>query len=185
MALPFDIHGNLHWSSPKIERRDTSTTGCGIFAVAPIPKDELLMVWGGAIVTTEVLYQLPEFARHRAIQVDEDQNLCSGLDDYDADCVNHSCDPTAGLRGQISLVAFRDIAPGEQICFDYAMSDSYPGFTMTCACGSPNCRGQVTGDDWKLPDLQIRYKGYLSPYLQRRIDSLKITPLMDTTGESG
>lgn len=185
MSLPFDIHGTIHWCSPKVERRDTAATGCGIFARVTIPKDELLMVWGGAIVTTEVLYQLPDFARHRAIQVDEDHHLCSGLADHDADCVNHSCDPTAGLRGQISLVAIRDIAADEQICFDYAMSDSYPGFTMSCACGSPNCRGKVTGDDWKLPDLQVRYKGYFSPYLQRQIDALKIGTLTDKAGELG
>ena len=184
MSQSFDIHGNIHWCSPKLERRDTPATGCGIFATVPIPKDELLIVWGGAIVTTEVLYQLPEFARHRALQVDDDHHLTSGVTDYDADCVNHSCDPTAGLRGQISLVAMRDIAPDEQICFDYAMSDSYSGFTMTCACGTQYCRGNITGNDWKLPDLQVRYKGYFSPYLQRKIDALKIDVLAGRSGES-
>jgi hypothetical protein len=31
----------------------------------------------------------------------------------------------------------------------------------------------VTGDDWKRPDLQQRYEGYFSLYLQRRIDALR------------
>jgi len=35
-----------------------------------------------------------------------------------------------------------------------------------------NCRGKVTGYDWMLPELQIRYRGYFSPYLAARIASL-------------
>lgn len=173
MSQSLNTRLDIHWCSPKLERRATAATGCGIFAIAPIPKDELLVVWGGVIVITEELYRLPDFARDRSLQVDEDHHLCSGMLDHDADCVNHSCDPNAGLRGQISLVALRDILPDEQICFDYAMSDSHPEFTMPCACGSPLCRGKITGEDWQLPDLQQRYKGYFSPYLQRKIDALR------------
>jgi hypothetical protein len=32
----------------------------------------------------------------------------------------------------------------------------------------------VTGSDWALPELQKRYKGYFSPYLQRRIDRIHL-----------
>ena len=78
-----------------------------------------------------------------------------------------------GLIGQISVVALRDIYPGEEVCFDYAMSDSVPYDEFTCACGELNCRGRVTGNDWMLPDLQARYAGYFSPYLQRRIHRLQ------------
>ena len=28
----------------------------------------------------------------------------------------------------------------------------------------------MTGDDWKLPELQTRYAGHFSPYIQRRIE---------------
>ena len=34
----------------------------------------------------------------------------------------------------------------------------------------PRCRHHVTGDDWQLPELQTRYAGHFSPYIQRRID---------------
>jgi hypothetical protein len=168
-ALKF---ARLSWCSPKIERRATPPYGDGLFAVQPIAKGELLTVWGGAIVSTEELLKLPEKARDRAVQVEVDHHLTSGLFDDDADCVNHSCNPNAGLQGQITLVAMRDIAPGEEICFDYAMSDAHPSFYMTCGCGSPQCRSAVSGDDWKRPDLQARYKGYFSPYIQRQIDAL-------------
>jgi len=39
------------------------------------------------------------------------------------DLVNHSCDPNCGLVGAVLVVAMRDIEPGEEITFDYAMSD--------------------------------------------------------------
>lgn len=163
----------IAWTSAKIDRRRTPGAGWTLYAVEPIAQDEIILVWGGVILSTEQLYQTPAFARDRAIQVDEDHHLCSGLVDDLADCANHSCNPNAGLRGQITLVAMRDIATDEEVCFDYAMSDSHPQFTMPCACGQPNCRGVVTGEDWKLPELQARYDGYFAPYLQRRIDRLR------------
>jgi hypothetical protein len=39
-------------------------------------------------------------------------------------------------------------------------------------CGSLDCRGYVSGSDWKLPELQRRYHGYFSPYLQERINQM-------------
>lgn len=161
----------IAWCNRKLVRRTTPSAGDGLFVAEPISKDELLVVWGGVIVTTEELLKLPGFARSRAVQVDVDHHLTSGLVDDDADCVNHSCNPTAGLRGQISLVALRDLAPGAEIAFDYAMSDAHPSFSMQCFCGEPDCRKMITGHDWKMPDLQKRYNGYFSPYIQRMIET--------------
>jgi hypothetical protein len=67
----------------------------------------------------------------------------------------------------------RDIGPGEEITFDYAMSDGSGYDEFACACGAATCRGRVTGEDWRLPALWRRYEGYFSPYLQRRIDTLR------------
>lgn len=164
---------SLGWCSPKLEKQLTLSRGYGLFAKEPIPKDELLLLWGGIVVTTEELLKLPEFARHRTVQVEQDLHLSSGTIDDVADCVNHSCDPTAGLSGQVALVALRDIFPGEEVCFDYAMSDTYAEFHFPCECGHPTCRRFVTGEDWKRPELQERYKGYFSPYIQKMIDAIK------------
>ncbi|MGH3270311.1 MAG: hypothetical protein ACRDN1_14840 [Trebonia sp.] len=40
---------------------------------------------------------------------------------------------------------------------------------MPCQCGTADCRGVITGHDWQRPDLQRKYRGYFSWYLQRRI----------------
>jgi hypothetical protein len=69
-------------------------------------------------------------------------------------------------------MAMRDLAVGEEICFDYATTDSSDYDEFQCACGTPSCRGKVTGRDWLRPDVQAKYVGWFSPYLQRRIDKL-------------
>ena len=53
------------------------------------------------------------------------------------------------------------------------MSDGTTYDEFDCACGALHCRGRISGNDWKLPELQRRYKGYFSPYLQRRIERMR------------
>jgi hypothetical protein len=84
--------------------------------------------------------------------------------------LNHSCEPNLGLQGQIVYVALRDIDPGEELTLDYAMMDD-EAYEMPCRCGANTCRGTITGVDWKKPEIQKRYDGYFSWYIQRRIDA--------------
>jgi uncharacterized protein len=150
--------------------------GCGIIARQPISKGELLVMWGGQIVTSaELDLSMPDFSQ-RVLQVDEDLFLYNPFQGDPADCFNHSCDPNAGLNGQVSLIALRDIAVGEEITFDYAMCDGSPYDEFDCQCGLPHCRGRITGEDWKRPELQERYAGYFSPYLQRRMYAARLHP---------
>jgi hypothetical protein len=72
--------------------------------------------------------------------------------------VNHSCEPNAGMGGNVLLVSMRDIAAGEEITLDYALFLTDPGFAMECHCGAVACRGIVTGTDWMRADLRERYR---------------------------
>jgi hypothetical protein len=162
-----------HYLSPKLEvRPDPEKGGFGVFAREAAQAGEVLVVWGGNIVTEEQLDTLPPVTQHHSVQIDEDLYLATIGELEPADYVNHSCEPNLGLRGQISLVALCDIRADEEVCFDYAMTDSTPYDEFECHCGLPTCRGIVTGNDWKLPELWAKYAGYFSPYLQRRIDRL-------------
>lgn len=156
------------------DRRDPAAhdgRGHRVVAARPFAKGALLAVWGGDVLTRAQVEALAPGDRRLALQVDEDAFLFSTREGP-ADWVNHACEPNAGLSGQVSLVAMRDIAVGEEICFDYAMSDGCPYDEFDCHCGSPICRGRVRGDDWRLPELIERYAGYRSPYLDRRIERL-------------
>lgn len=144
-----------------------------MFATRRVEAGERLAVWGGRVVDRAELEGLSAERRSLTLQVEEGLYLAPVDEPDPADFVNHSCDPNAGLRGQITLVALRAIAAGEEVCFDYAMSEGSDHDEFECACGAEGCRGRVTGDDWRLPKLQERYEGYFSPYLAARIDALR------------
>ncbi len=163
----------LSYLSPKLEVRPSKEKGdgFGVFARQKIKRDELLIAYGGHVLTQEQLRVLHDDPHRYSLQIEENLFLTSigTLADY----VNHSCDPNTGMAGATMLAAMREIQPGEEICWDYAMSDGSPYDEFACTCAAPTCRKKVTGNDWQIPALWQRYTGYFSPYLQRRIDHLR------------
>jgi uncharacterized protein len=83
---------------------------------------------------------------------------------------NHSCEPNIGVQGQIVFVAMRDVEAGEELTHDWAMTDDDRD-EMACRCGAASCRGVVTGQDWRRPELQARSGDYMSWHLLRKIRS--------------
>jgi SET domain-containing protein len=61
--------------------------------------------------------------------------------------INHSCDPnceTTEEDGRVWIHAIRNIAPGEEITYDYCLYDSGPGDgEALCNCGAVKCRGTM------------------------------------------
>jgi hypothetical protein len=140
----------------------------GVFAKEAIAADELLVLWGGDIVSAATLATFDDARRSHSLQVEEDLFLAATVEE-DADFVNHSCDPNAWIDGQTALRARRHIAVGDEVCYDYAMTDGSDYDEFECLCESSICRGKVTGRDWSLPELQARYGRHFSPYLLRRM----------------
>ena len=132
---------------------------------------EIVAIKGGHVVTAAVLESLPERLQNSEIQIADGFHLVA-LEEAEYEPVmlfiNHSCEPNVGFAGNIVLVAMRDISAGEELTTDYALFDDYDG-TMECRCGTPSCRGTVSGRDWQRPDLQRKYGSYFSSYLLRRL----------------
>src|SRR5690606_15741605 len=82
-------------------------------------------------------------------------------------------DPNCGIKGQVSLVAMRNIHPGEEICYDYAMTDASAYDEFECACASEACRGRITGSDWMNEFLQKKYEQHFSAYIRQKIKSYR------------
>ena len=156
----------------KVAARSAGAKGDGLYATKPIHAGETVVAFGGYAIDRVVLDALPAARRMHSIQIDNDLFLIGPDPAEPGDLVNHSCDPNCGLVGAVLVVAMRDIEPGEEITFDYAMCDSTDYDEFDCSCDTPHCRKRVTGDDWKRPDLQQRYAGWFSSYLARRIASL-------------
>lgn len=157
--------------SPKaVKGRPSGIAGRGLIAVAPIAKDEIVAIKGGHLVDADTLDGLPERLRNSEVQIADGFYLVA-LDEAEYEPVmlfiNHSCEPNVGFAGNVVLVAMRDVAEGEELTTDYALFDDADD-PMICNCGTPSCRGTISGRDWQLPDLQRRYGSYFSTYLQRR-----------------
>jgi hypothetical protein len=164
--------GYANYLTPQAENRPLPASGTGSFAVETIPAGTTVAVFGGSVVTRSELDLMPSDRQRRSIQLDETLYLASAERAEPGDMVNHSCAPNCGMQGSTIVVAMRDILPGEELTFDYAMSDGSDYDEFECGCGTPQCRGKVTGNDWMLPELQLAYRGYFSPYLANRISSL-------------
>lgn len=149
--------------------------GQGQIALEPMRSGELICAFGGRVMTLEACNQLPPEVQEMALQISEVPALVVGpmsTDEFsNGDYFNHSCSPNAGLRGDLRLVALRDIAVGEAITFDYATCMTEDDWTMECHCGTANCRQQVSGRDWMIQALQREYAGHWMSFIQERIDA--------------
>ncbi len=133
-------------------------------------KDEIIAIKDGHLIHRDELVEVTAAVGDFALQIEDDfyigprskeEVLAMSV------MINHSCDPNVGFRGNMVYVAMREIARGEELTHDYAMERS-DGYRLICDCGSPHCRGKVTGEDWKRVDLQQRYRDYFSIYLRNK-----------------
>lgn len=63
--------------------------------------------------------------------------------------MNHSCNGNIGFDEEDNFVTIRHVLAGEELLFDYGLLISNPEFKLKCNCGSPDCRGIITGNDWQ------------------------------------
>jgi SET domain-containing protein len=170
---------SFSWINHNLKVCDTKNYGKGVFAKRGIKKNELLAVFGGYIKKLSEEKKLPKEIQDEGVQINENFSLgiIKKVQFEEASFFNHSCDPNAGFKGQIFLVAMKNIKKGEQICFDYAMvlskSKNAKFYKLRCLCGSKNCRKYITDNDWKKPELQKKYEGYFQWYLQEKINKIK------------
>ena len=87
--------------------------------------------------------------------------------------INHSCDGNVGIDEQGDFVARRNIRSGEELTYDYGLAESNPKFRMVCKCGSRNCRGLITGVDWKNEKFRQENLNYMLPRLRNLKGSIK------------
>ncbi len=156
-----------NYFSPRAESREIPRTGFGSFAIAPIGIGTVVATFGGTIMSRSVFRNYPIEQQSRSLQIETDSFALGPELPEPGDLINHSCAPNCGMRNATQVVAMRPIAIGEEITFDYSMSDASDYDEFDCECGTPQCRKRITGNDWKLPELQMRYQGMFSPYIQR------------------
>ena len=160
---------DYNWLTPKAQMRVTPGKGSGSFAISKISKGEIVASFGGNVIDQNGLTNYSPDRVGRSLQLNNDQYLLSGDVPEAGDMINHSCEPNCGMAGTSSVQALRDIEIGEELTFDYAMSDSSQYDEFKCACGKDKCREKITGMDWQKRDLQAKYKKYFSAYIESLI----------------
>ena len=163
---------NLSYRSPKTEVRESPIQGKGLFAVQSIAAGEIVAVKGGHILTRQEWSTLEPKLGSAEVQIADDLFIAPIDGDHrDGSMLysNHSCDPNIAIQGQITFVAMRDIEKGEELTHDWATTDD-GDYRMKCNCGSPGCRGIITGKDWMKAELQRKYRGWFCHFLQQKID---------------
>jgi hypothetical protein len=135
-----------------------------LIANSDIAKDELIVEFDGDVLEVEKASLLPQANVNHAIQFEEHKwRDSNGV----ARNINHSCEPNCGMKGLFTLVAMRDIKKGEELLWDYDMSED-SDWRMECECGTPSCR-KVIGSFAQLPDeVRQKYKGYISDWLVKK-----------------
>lgn len=166
----------LSWVHQDLVVVDMPPKGKGVVTAESIKSGTTIVLYGGHVMSLEQECELDEKIKDYPHQIDDLFVIgpASVHEIQVSDYINHSCDPNCGFQGQIRLVTMRDIEKGEEITFDYAMVLSQSEHTLSayeldCKCARANCRGKITANDWRLPDLQDRYKGYFQEYIVKKI----------------
>ena len=156
--------------SDKVERKKSALNNIGYFAKEDIKKGEIVFIRGGHILTKEELFSSSVINSY--FPVSDDYFLAAKTKEEEESIklyINHSCNPNVGLHGEITFIAMRNIKKGEELTVDYAFIDN-EDYSFKCTCGSDNCRGTITGFDWKIKELQEKYYDYFAQYLKDKID---------------
>lgn len=150
---------------------DDPNIGHFVVTDEPIAERDVIVIWSGERISLAQAEALSAKEQDYLLQIDDDCFLLTSLDALcTADFINHSCEPNCGLLEADTLVAMRPIEAGEVLSFDYATSDTTSFIAFDCLCGASSCRGRLTGNDWRLPEVQRKYAGWFAPHVQRLID---------------
>lgn len=143
--------------NPWFRLRRSRIQGTGAFAKTHIPRGTRIIEYVGEHVTNaEADRRYPDedgSTRHHTFlfTLNARTVIDAARHGNSARFINHSCDPNCDAeieRGHIWIFALRDIAPGEELLYDYQF-DHEPEYTVKdleafpCRCGSPKCRGTI------------------------------------------
>jgi uncharacterized protein len=161
----------LAYIAPQATVRDSPIHGSGLVAVEPMAMGDIVAIQGGYsddCARRDTLHpSLGPTARPIAAgffsgPMTEEERAGGML------FSNHSCDPHIGVQGELMFVAMRPIQPGEEVTHDWATTDD-EAYAIPCHCGAANCRGTITGQDWRRRDVQEKDQDDMSWSLQHKI----------------
>jgi SET domain-containing protein len=140
----------------RIQVRRSGVHGKGMFALAPLAPEDVVIEYTGEVITWREALR-----RHPHDPKDPDHTFYFHIDDKhvidakfggnSARWINHACTPNCEadeVDGRIFIKALRDIAPGEELFYDYGLiiDQRYTAKLkkqFECRCGTSGCRGTM------------------------------------------
>ena len=140
----------------RIQTRRSGVHGKGVFALQDIAPGETIIEYVGEIISWEEAQRRhphdPAHPTHTFYFHIDDGRVIDALHGGNSSrWINHSCDGNCEadeVDGRVFIKALRNIAAGEELCYDYGLvleerytpklKAEYP-----CWCGSAACRGTL------------------------------------------
>lgn len=120
----------------KIYVGNSRINGKGLFSNRNIKKGEIVFIMKGRLVKMNNFNRKEIIETPNIVGVDKDLWI-DPVKPYMY--INHSCNPNTSVRGKVTFVALRDILKGEEVTFDYSISED-SSWKMHCSCGEKCCR---------------------------------------------
>ena len=138
----------------RIAVRRSNIHGKGVFATAPIAKGTRIIEYKGKRISEEAADEQygGDESPHTFLFLLENKLVIDGSRrGNSARWINHSCDPNCEANeedGRMYIDAIRDIAPGDELTYDYSLTIDEPNTPelkqlYACGCGAPGCRGTI------------------------------------------
>ena len=135
----------------QIEVRESSVHGRGVYAAQFISKGTRIIEYTGERVSWEAAPDDADDPHTFYFGLENGEVINPEIDGNDARWINHSCDPNCEAIEEddhIFIYAMRNIQPGEELFYDYAMEIDEPltkasKKKFACYCGASTCRGTM------------------------------------------
>ena len=157
-----------------IEKKMLGDDFYGIFATDFMSSGDLVYSWDGwvedevygwDILTVDEVSRLKGIERKKFLRYAYDISFGSMVGTFDwsrakhtSNFMNHSCQPNMVYDENNSIVAARDIYPGEELTVDYGNFIVNIDQDFNCNCGNFDCRHRVKKDDWKKLVFKLGYQ---------------------------
>ena len=148
--------GRAEGRGRRIQVRRSGIHGKGVFARVPILEGERIIEYTGKVITWKQAQRAhphdPSDPNHTFFFHIDDKRVIDGNDHGNsAKWINHSCGPNCEadeVDGRVFVNALRDIAPGEELNYDYGLIlegrlTAKVKKMFECRCGAPQCRGTM------------------------------------------
>lgn len=139
----------------RIEVRDSTIAGRGVFALTSIPQGDPVAQYMGKLVDDAEAARRLEAGNVYIFMMEAGGYLDGDIGNNPAKYINHSCEPNCLSRhidNELWVFAKRLIQPGEELSYDYGYRFTEAGLPP-CHCGAPHCFRFILAENlrWPMP----------------------------------